>query len=54
MKTVSKKCHKCNRSFRVLEDEQFDHHCPHCPHCGPEEIHNSYGDDVMGDELKKR
>jgi hypothetical protein len=47
--TVSKHCHKCNHSFRVLEDEQFDHGFPHCGSAEDE----SYGDDVMGDEVKK-
>jgi hypothetical protein len=32
--TVSLRCPNCNRSFRVLEDEQSDH-C--CPFCGQEE-----------------
>lgn len=47
--TVSIRCHQCNRSFLVLEDEQNDHHCPIC---GTAEAER-YGNDVMGDELKK-
>ena len=45
---VSLRCYKCHRGLQVLEDEQFDHHCPHC---GPEQD-ESHGDDVMGDEIK--
>jgi predicted RNA-binding Zn-ribbon protein involved in translation (DUF1610 family) len=42
------RCPKCNLSFRVLEDEQFDHHCPNC---GPEQ-EECEGADVMGDEIR--
>lgn len=47
--TATLRCPRCKRSFRVLEDERFDHHCPNC---GPNED-DSYGDDVMGDEVKE-
>lgn len=46
--SVSLKCSRCNRSFRVLEDEQFDHDCPYC---GPIQD-ESEGTDALGDEIR--
>jgi predicted RNA-binding Zn-ribbon protein involved in translation (DUF1610 family) len=48
MKSVTLKCHKCHTSFKVLEDEQFDHDCPNC---GPDEQIKHWGCDAMGDEI---
>lgn len=50
--TVSLHCPNCHRSFRVLEDEQFDHDCPHC--CGIENVvaqPEHFGIDVQGNEV---
>lgn len=53
-KSVSKKCWLCHQSFRVLEDEQFDHVCPNgCyENNGLAESLDVCGDEVsIGDEV---
>lgn len=53
METVTLFCPKCRLSFRVLEDEQFDHSCPHCHHGQPEHAGiDYYGNEIIaGDEI---
>jgi hypothetical protein len=48
MTSVSLTCPNCRKSFRVLDDERFDHGCPHC---GFGERPETYGIDAMGDEI---
>lgn len=53
MRTVMLRCPRCNKLFRVLEDEQFDHGCPHCHHGLPEHAGiDYYGNEILqGDEI---
>jgi predicted RNA-binding Zn-ribbon protein involved in translation (DUF1610 family) len=51
MNTVSCHCSNCHKSFRVLEDEQFDHDCPNCGPANLAKQPEHWGDDMLGDEI---
>lgn len=53
MRSVSLRCSRCIRSFRVLEDEMFDHCCPYCNFGDPAHAGVDYfGNEIVaGDEI---